>query len=130
MRRNWMEMLGWSEENLEDIRYVGYSYIKEGQYKIALTFFEALIILHPDSAYDHQTLGGLYLQLGDNMAALKTLERALELDPNHIPTQLNRTKTLFSLGYRDQALEAAKKLSISEDIRVADQASALIEAYS
>ncbi|MDX8430294.1 MAG: tetratricopeptide repeat protein [Candidatus Algichlamydia australiensis] len=125
-----MELLGWNEENLEDIRYVGYSYIKEGQYKIALTFFEALIVLHPDSAYDHQTLGALYLQMGDNMAALKTLERALELDPNHVPTQLNRVKTLFSLGYRDQALQAASALSQNEDTSVANQASALIEAYS
>jgi tetratricopeptide (TPR) repeat protein len=128
--QEWLELLGWTKEELDDLRFVGYSYLKQGQYDIAITFFEALVILSPQGAYDLQTLGALYLQKGNNLAALNFIERALKVDPTHIPTLLNRTKALFSLGYRRQALMQAQELAKHADTRVASQASALILAYS
>ena len=48
---NWLETLGWGEDELDDLRFVGYSYIKQGKYDTALTFFEALIVLSKNHSY-------------------------------------------------------------------------------
>ena len=125
----WLSILGWNAEELEDLRFVGYSYIKQGQYDIAIQFFEALVVLAPESTYDVQTLGALYLQKGNNLMALNYLEKALKLDPSHFPTHLNRMKALFALGYKRQAMMQARQLEKHADAGVASQAQALILAY-
>lgn len=127
---NWIEVLDWGSEELEDLRFVGYSYLKQGKYDTALTFFEALVVLDPSNVYDLQTLGGLYLQQSNNLMALNYIERALKLDPNHLPTKLNRAKALFGLGYKRQAMKQAEELSGAESQEIADQASALVMAYA
>jgi predicted Zn-dependent protease len=127
---NWLEVLGWRLEELDDLRFVGFSYIRQGSYDLALTFFEALTILAPQSAYDHQTLGALYLQKNNNLMALNTIEKALKLEPDHYPTQLNRAKALFALGYKKQALASAKVLLKCPVEQIANQATALILAYT
>lgn len=127
---NWDQILGWTEEHLEDLRFVGFSYLKQGKYAIATPFFETLAILAPHSAYDLQTLGALHLESGNNLKALNTIERALKLDPTHLETLLNRTKALFSLGYRRQAIAQAKSLENASNPEIANQASALLLAYT
>lgn len=127
---NWIELLGWSKQQIEDIRFAGYSFIKQGQYEHALKFFEVLAILPNENVYDLQTIGGIYLQIGNNLSALNFLEKALAIDPVHEPTLLNRTKALFLLGYKRQALSQASKLERSSDPLIADQARALTLAYS
>jgi len=126
----WLDLLGWSDSDLSDLRFVGYSYIKQGQFEIGLKFFEALIILAPNSAYDHQTLGALYLEIGNNLEALKLLDRALELDPTHEDTLLNRAKALFVLGYTSQGITLAKHLSQKQTPHIKDRADALLLAYT
>ena len=126
----WLSILGWSLEELEDLRFVGYSYIKQGKYDIATSFFEALVILAPDSVYDLQTLGAVYLQRNNNLMALNYIEKALKLQPDHLPTLLNRTKALFALGYKKQALAQAKSLEHHPEVAISGQAQALILAYS
>jgi tetratricopeptide (TPR) repeat protein len=127
---DWIAILGWGQEELEDLRLVGYSYIRQGKYDIATTFFEALVVLVPHSVYDTQTLGALYLQKGNNLMALNYIEKALKLDPTHAPTLLNRTKALFALGYKKQALAQAHHLENHPEVEIAHQAQALILAYS
>ena len=127
---DWMSILGWNKEELEDLRFVGFSYIKQGKYDVATTFFEALVILAPDSVYDLQTLGALYLQKGNNLMALNYIEKSLKLDPAHLPTLLNRTKALFALGYKKQGLAQAHALEKCSQELIAGQAQALILAYS
>lgn len=127
---NWLSILGWEKAELEDLRFVGYAYIKQGKYDIATTFFEALNVLAPDSLYDIQTLGALYLQRGNNLMALNYIEKALKIDPTHLPTLLNRTKTLFALGYKKQALAQAQSLADCAQENISNQAQALILAYS
>lgn len=126
---NWLEVLGWSGEELEDIRYVAYSYIKQGVYDVALTLFDALSVLTPPSSYDLQTLGALHLQIGNGLKALDFLDRSLKLEPNHPPTQLNRAKALFMLGYKRQGLLQAMELEKAASPGIAAQASALILSY-
>ena len=127
---DWISILGWGQEELEDLRLVGYSYIKQGKYDIATTFFEALVVLQPSSIYDVQTLGALYLQRGNNLMALNYIEKAIKLDPTHAPTLLNRTKVLFALGYKKQAIAQAQMLEKNSELQIASQAQALILAYS
>ena len=126
----WLDILGWQTEELEDLRFVGYSYIKQGMYDIAITFFEALTILAPNEAYDFQTLGALYLQKGNNLMALNYLEKALKVNATHEPTQLNRTKALLALGYKKQGLLQARLLEKSKQTTIASQAMALVMAYT
>jgi len=129
-RINWLEILGWNFEELEDLRFTGFSYIKQGQYEIATTFFEALFVLSSHNVYDLQTLGALYLQQHNYLFALNFLERALKLDATHAPTLLNRCKALFALGYKKQALLQAKALEHCAERDIAHQASALVLAHS
>jgi tetratricopeptide (TPR) repeat protein len=127
---NWKELLGWGEEELGDLRFVGYSYVKQGHYKTALKFFEALIVLEPESAYDLQTLGALYLQIGDNLSALNFLERALRVDSHHPATLLNRAKALLLLGYHKQGIMQARALEDHPNLAISNQAQALLLSYT
>lgn len=127
---DWLSLLGWNKDELEDLRFVGYSYVKQGKYDVAITFFEALTILSSESVYDLQTLGALYLQKGNNLMALNSIEKAIKLDPAHLPTLLNRTKALFALGYKRQALNQARALEKCAEAQISSQAQALILAYS
>lgn len=126
---NWLEVLDWGKDELEDLRFVGYSYLKQGKYDIALTFFDALVVLEPDNPYDLQTLGALHLQLSNNLLALNFIERSLKFAPDHLPTRLNRAKALFALGYKRQATRESEELTKCDDLSIADQASALLLAY-
>ena len=127
---NWLEVLDWGSDELEDLRFVGYSYLKQGKYEIALTFFEALAVLGPGNPYDFQTLGALHLQLDNNLQALNFIERSLKLEPDHLPTKLNRAKALLALGYKRQGVREAEELSKSDDPEISDKASALLMAYA
>ncbi len=126
----WLEILGWSEEELSDLRFVAYSYIKQGIYDVALTFFDALAVLEEPNPYDLQTVGALHLQMGNGLKALDFLDRALKADPTHLPTQLNRAKALFMLGYKRQGLVQAMQLEKTAQPEIASQAAALVLAYS
>jgi predicted Zn-dependent protease len=125
----WLEILGWNDGEINDLRYVAYSYIKQGIYDVALTFFDALAILTPPTPYDLQTIGALHLQLGNGLKALDFLDRALKMEPGHLLTQLNRAKALFMLGYKRQGLSQVLELEKSPDKEIATQASALVLAY-
>jgi tetratricopeptide (TPR) repeat protein len=127
---NWMEKLGWTEEHVEDLRYTGYSYIRQGKYEIALAFFEALIILDPNHAYDVQTLGAIYLEMNQPAKALQYFDRALRLEKDHGPTLLNVAKAFLIMGRKPEGLKIAHILKNNPDAKVSNVAKALILAYS
>jgi len=127
---DWAQLLGLDRTTINDLRYVGYTYLKEGHYQIAIEFFEALIVLEPSTSYHYQTLGALYLQTGQLQLALNYLERSLKIDPLHEPTRLNKLKTLYLLGYFKQANLLAQELIQSASLQAKTQAEALFLAYS
>lgn len=127
---DWTEIVGWNGEALEDLRSLGYAYLKQGKYDFAQSFFEALVMFTKNEPYDLQTLGGIYLEMGKNLQALGLIERALKIDPTHSATLINRTKALFALGYRRQAIAQAKELMSHSGAGIASQASALLLAYT
>jgi tetratricopeptide (TPR) repeat protein len=128
-RIDWRKQLGWTEEHLEEMRFAGFSYIRQGKYEIARPFFEALVVLDPESAYDAQTLGALYLQLGKPDLAIRALDRALKIETDHGPSLLNLAKALFMLGKKREGLKLAELLAKESDPRVANVAKALLLAY-
>lgn len=125
-----MEELKWTPEHLEDLRYTGYAYLRQGKYDIAINFFEALTIIDPESAYDAQTLGALYLQKADPKTAIKWLDRALKIETDHAPTLLNMCKALFMVGRKEEGLKLARILKQEPNLGIANVATALILAHS
>lgn len=127
---NWVQELKWSDEHLDDLRYTGYAYLKQGKYDIAITFFEALTVLDPDNAYDSQTLGALFLQVGEPKKALKWLDQALKIEGDHGPTLLNLCKALFMLDKKEEGLKLANILKNEQSLAISNVAKALILAHS
>ncbi len=127
---NWRESLGWSEEIIEEMRSTGYAYVRQGKYDIAVPFFEALCVLDPDSAYDAQTLGAIYLQMNNPSKALKYFDKALKIEGDHAPTLLNLAKALFMLGKKDEGLKLANILKNEPNQSISNMAKALILAHS
>lgn len=126
----WCDILSWGEEQLQDLRFIGYAYIKQGKYDVALSFFEALVAVNPSSIYDVQTLGAIYLQRQENTKALFYLNQALKLNARHLPTKINRCKALLCLGRKTEGLEIARELKESKDPDISSVASALLLSYS
>lgn len=127
---NWRDKLNWSDENIDEMRLAGYAYLRQGKYEMAVSFFEALAVLDPESAYDIQTLGALYLQLNEPLKALKCFDRALKLEADHGPTLLNLTKALLMIGKKEEAMRLARILSKESNPKIANTAKALILAWS
>ncbi|CCB86915.1 putative uncharacterized protein [Parachlamydia acanthamoebae UV-7] len=127
---NWVKSLGWTEEQLDDLRFTGYAYLRQGKYDIALAFYEALAALSPNNAYDLQTLGALYLQLNNPVKALKCFDQALKVEADHAPTLLNVAKALFMLGKKEEGLKLAQILQNEPSLTISNTAKALILAYS
>lgn len=128
-RINWRKELGWTDEHLDDLRFTGYAYLRQGKYDIAISFFEALTVLDPESSYDAQTLGALYLQLNNPVKAMKWLDRALKLEADHGPTLLNLCKAFFMLGKKDEGLKLAHILKNEPNLSISNAARALILAH-
>ena len=127
---DWCQKLNWGEDQIEDLRLAGYSYIRQGKYDIALSFFEALVILDNKSAYDARTLGGLYLQQNEPLIAINWFEKALKLEKNHGPTLINLCKALFTLGKKEEGIKLATILKKETNPMISNTATALLMAYS
>jgi tetratricopeptide (TPR) repeat protein len=128
--RDWLQELKWNEEVVDEIRNTAYSYIRQGHYETALPLFEALVLLMPESAYDAQTLGALYVQTNRPLKAIKALNQALQLETDHAPTLLNLTKAFFMSGRIEEGLRLAKILEKDSNPFVAGTAAALIMSYT
>lgn len=128
--RDWLKELRWNNDVLDEIRNTAYYYIRQGHYETAIPLFEALALLTPDSAYDAQTLGALYVQTNRPLKAIKALDNALQLDADHAPTLLNLTKAFFMSGRIEEGIRLAKILEKDGNPLVSGTAAALIMAYT
>lgn len=127
---DWENVIGWQEDQINELRFSGFSLLREGQYDKALLIFEALVLLKQKNAYDHQTLGTLYLQIGEREKALEWLNRALAIDPIHEPTLLNKAKALLLLKRKGEAFVLLSQLEKSPLSFIAGDATALRLCYS
>ncbi|WP_108624336.1 tetratricopeptide repeat protein [Candidatus Similichlamydia epinepheli] len=131
----WRDLLGFSEEQVQDLRFTGYFYIRQGKYEIARSFFEALVIFQSQEltskqdVYDFKTLGALYLELGKYRRALRYLDRALKFDPEDWTTRLNRLYCLFSINRIQEGLKDAEEVRKSNFPEIAGAAAALMAGW-
>lgn len=126
---DWMEMLGWTKDQVQEVRHAGFQFFQDGRFETARIFFEGLAALETDSAYDAQLLSAIYLELDDNEKALLWADRALAKEAGHLPTMLNRAKALLMLQRRGEALPLLEKLAKSADTDLGKDAEALLLAY-
>ena len=129
-RRDWKKALELTDDHTEEMRQLAYAYVRQGKYDTALPFFEALTLLEPDSVYDIQTLGALYVQLNQPRKAIKCCDRALQIDGDHSPTLLNMAKAFFMDGQLQEGMRLARILQKDKDPYVAGNAAALLMCYS
>lgn len=84
---------------------------KEQKFKEAVRHYEAEAAIDPNSVRSYQRLGDLYGMFGLDMGrAKKTLEKALELEPDHAETLLNYGNTLYYLNQFGSAAEQFERL--------------------
>jgi tetratricopeptide (TPR) repeat protein len=129
-KRDWRTILGWTDVHIQEIRHTAFSYVRQGKYEIALPFFEALVVVDPQSVYDLQMLGAIYVQVGQPEKAIKYLNKALQSEADHSPTLLNLTKAFFMAKRTDDGLRLARLLQNDKDPYIAGNASALLMCYS
>ena len=78
----------------------------EGEHDKAISHFEKELEIDPESATAYQRLGDLYSSYSADFGRAKeTLEKALELQPNHVSTLLNYASTLYYLDRLGAATE-------------------------
>lgn len=115
-----------TNDDLRHIRYIASSYVPEGAYHKAITIFEGLNALE-ENVFDLQSLGALYLEVGDNEKALLCLEKALALDPKHEISALNKVKALMLGDKKKEALKAANAfVKICKDNTLLEEAKFII----
>ena len=130
MAENWLEKLGLGENELEDLRILAYSYIRQGHYKTALKIYRGLVILSNKAPEDLETLGALLLQIGEPKEAIDPLEKVLKIHKDHLKTRLNYAKALLLSGYRQRGVQECIELMRCKDPVVSLDAEALKLAYS
>ena len=78
----------------------------EGDHDNAIRHFEKELEINPESVRTYQRLGDLYSSYSTDFGRAKeTLEKALELQPNHVSTLLNYASTLYYLDQLGAATE-------------------------
>lgn len=127
---NWLEILGWNEQYLDNLRSTAFLYIRQGKYEVAKDIFHTLTIFNPNHSFDLQTLGSIYLQENQSSLAFAYLEKAKALDPNNNIIKINHIKAMLSLGYRDEAFPLMEDfIKTCPDPYLVSDAEALLLAY-
>ena len=102
--------LGWSKRHFDETRSCAYLYFKQGSFDIARKFFQALVLLDPNSIYDQLMLGSSLLELDETKQALQCFNHVLDLKPDHTQALFLRFKALLALQDNIQAQEIGRML--------------------
>lgn len=108
----------------------GYLLMELHRHKEAEDVFAGVMALLPHSEVPHMALGNLQFSQGRFAQALKSHQRALELNPTSATAHASCAESLFFLKRGDEALEAlAQCLKTPDDGPAHEFAKALKEAY-
>lgn len=78
----------------------------EDEHKEAISYFEKELEIDPESVAAYQRLGDLYSNYSADFGrGMEALEKALELQPNHVSTLINYASTLYYLDRLGAATE-------------------------
>jgi tetratricopeptide (TPR) repeat protein len=130
MAEDWLNKLGLSENELDDLRVLAYSYIRQGHYATALKIYKGILVLSKKASEDLDTFGALLLQTGQHKEAIEPLEKVLKIHKDYLKTRLNYAKALLLSGYRQRGIQECLELMRCQEPRIASDAEALKLAYS
>jgi predicted Zn-dependent protease len=82
----------------------------DGDVQEAKTLASQAVAASPGTAAYHDTLGHVYLKLGDRTNGILCLQKAMNLDPRNVDTQLALGEALLQDGKTDQAAAIADQL--------------------
>ncbi len=94
--------------------FLGWAYLRKGDFKNALSAFKKYVALLPNQAYPLNCLGNFYLIVGNYDQAITNLERSLEINPDY-PLTLGLLGDIYlAKGMYSQALRSYERyLSLS-----------------
>ena len=130
MAEDWLHKLGLSENELDDLRVLAYSYIRQGHYTTALKIYKGILVLSKKAPEDLETFGALLLQTGQHKEAIEPLEKVLKIHKDHLKTRLKYATALLLSGYRQRGIQECLDLMRCQEPRIAPDAEALKLAYS
>lgn len=85
--------------------------LRMGEGKLAVTSADRLGALAPEEAAAHHVIGRVYLEVGQVEGAKKKFQKALEIEPNYVPS-LNQLGRLWIAEGRNQEGEALLQRSL------------------
>jgi len=92
------------EDDLELMLQIGRALFREGLIEDAKEYFEVAMRQAPDSAESVALVGYTQHRLGDDEAAITTLRRSLQLDPEHAEARIYLGNILYDRGEYEAAL--------------------------
>jgi putative PEP-CTERM system TPR-repeat lipoprotein len=98
----------------EELTLAGEAMMQGGDPRNAAEFFGRAILLTPDNAGLHISLGLAALSLGDGAKAISALEAAVKLDPKSHRAAYELIKAQLQLKQYDKAMAALQKLEQAE----------------
>ncbi len=98
------------EKELSALGTIAYFHLENGRFKEAQAIFETLTILKPDDTYFLSGAGAAALSRGMTHTALSYYRRALQRDPDHIPSLGGMAEALLRQGKVEEALTTFEEL--------------------
>ena len=99
-------------DDVELLQVRGAAYIATGDTGNALSHFQRIVQLLPESAEAHFKLAAIHNALKDGAAARKELDAALKYDPKHLNAKITLAQLNLAEGKADEALRLAKELQL------------------
>lgn len=93
----------WSADEIRLVSELGYALAEQGRNNEAIAIFEGLVALAPATVYFDSALGALWLREKNYERAIFYLNKAIDSDPDNIPTRVNRGEAFLQLGELEKA---------------------------
>ncbi|NIR51024.1 tetratricopeptide repeat protein [candidate division KSB1 bacterium] len=101
------------KEHPEDVhlhRMVGFFQTQRGQIEDAISHYETVVELEPESERDWMQLASLYVKVERIEDAISAYDRVLELDPDNLEAQNNKTALIASTGDIEKVIQEREKI--------------------
>jgi Flp pilus assembly protein TadD len=83
--------------------YLGDTYVRQDQFDLGKSMLEKAARYPTPDSLIHLDLGIVYMETGDNPAALRELNKAVELEPDNITAHFRLATLYRSIGKKDEA---------------------------
>lgn len=123
------EQIGMSHDEFIEMGRIGAIFYEQGNFEKAVTIFEGLVELDPESGDARAALGGVYTQLERDDEAIEQLTKAIELKPEEIAPHANLGEIYLRKGRLDEAVAEfgrAIELDPEEENPSANRARAIV----